>query len=80
MVQAIIHLGEREDRILTIVKGKYGLKNKSDAVNLVIEKFEETYLEPEVRPEYLEKLQKLVKQPGKRFSSIEELKKQIERE
>ena len=33
MAQAIINIGEREDRILTIIKGKYGIKNKSDAVN-----------------------------------------------
>ena len=37
MVQAIIHLGEQEDRVLNIIKGKYGLKNKSEAINLVIE-------------------------------------------
>ena len=28
MVQAIIDLGEHEDRVLTIVKGKYRFKNK----------------------------------------------------
>ena len=36
MVQAIVNLGENEDRVLSIVKGKFGLKNKSEAVNLVI--------------------------------------------
>ena len=40
MVQAIVNVGNREDRVLTIVKGKYGLKNKSDAVNFVINNFE----------------------------------------
>ena len=30
MVQAIIRIGDHEDRVLTIVKGKYGLKNKSE--------------------------------------------------
>ena len=44
MVQAIINLGEHEDRILNILKGKFGLKNKSDAVNLVIEKYGEEFL------------------------------------
>jgi len=29
MVQAIITIGEREDRVINVVKGKYGLKNKS---------------------------------------------------
>ena len=77
MVQAIITLGENEDRVLTIVKGKYGLKNKSEAVNLVIDKFEEEFLEPQLRPEYGEKLKKIKKQKGIRFKSMEKLKEKI---
>lgn len=69
MVQAIINLKERQDRVLNIVKGKYGLKNKSEAVNLVIDKFEEEFLEPELRPEYVKKLQKIRK--GKYISRAE---------
>ena len=79
MLQAIINLNEREDRVLNIVKGKYGLKNKSEAVNLVIGKFEEEFLEPELRPEYKEKLLKIDKGKFKKFSGIEELRKDIER-
>ena len=44
MVQSIVNLGEYEDRVLTIVKGKFGLKNKSDAVNFVINQFEKELL------------------------------------
>ncbi len=78
MAQAIVKLGEYEDRVLTIIKGKYGLKNKSDAINFIIDKFEEQFLEPELRPEYIEKLKKLEKQKGIRFKNIEELRRHIE--
>lgn len=78
MVQAVINLGEYEDRILTIVKGKFGFSNKSEAVNFVIDKFEEEFLEPELKPEYVQKLRKIKKEKGTRFKSIEELKKHIE--
>jgi aspartate aminotransferase-like enzyme len=78
MVQAIINLSENEDRVLNIVKGKFGLKNKSEAVNLVIDKFEEEFLEPELRPEYAEKLQKLEKEKGIPFKNVAELRKIIE--
>ena len=78
MVQAIISLGEYEDRVLTIVKGKFGLKNKSQAVNFVIDKFDEEFLEPKLRPEYKKELLKIDKGKSKKFSSIEELKKEIE--
>ncbi len=77
MVQAIINLEEHEARILNIVKGKFGLKNKSEAIKLVIDKFEEC-LEPEIRPEYLEKLEKIRKQEGTKFKNIAELRKHIE--
>jgi len=75
MVQAMIQLNEHEDRVLTIVKGKYGLKTKSEAINLVIEKFEQEFLEPELRPEYTEKLNKIHRGKYTSFKSIEELKK-----
>lgn len=79
MVQAIIRIGDHEDRVLTIVKGKYGLKNKSEAINFVIEKFEEELLEPELKPEYVNKIKSLGKSGNfSEFNSIEEFKKEIE--
>ena len=75
MAQAIVSLGEHEDRILNIVKGKYGFKNKSDAMNFVIDKFEQELLEPELRPEYIEKLAKIRKGKYIKFNSIDKLRK-----
>ena len=69
MVQSIIDLGENEDRILNIVKAKFGLKDKSQAINLVVQEYEEHFLEPELRPEYKDKLAKILK--GKHFSRAE---------
>ena len=79
MVQAIINLGEREDQVVQILKGKFGLKNKSEAMNRVIEEFEENLLEPELRPEYKEELLRIDKGKFTPFSSVEELRKEIER-
>ena len=62
MVQAVITINERENRILNIVKGKYGLKNKSEAINLIINEFEKELLEPELRPEFVEKMRKREKE------------------
>ncbi|MBN2142784.1 DUF2683 family protein [Candidatus Woesearchaeota archaeon] len=78
MVQAIIRLGEREDRLITIVRGKYGLKNKSDAVNFIISQYGDTLLEASLRPEYKEELKKIEKGKFKAFTSIDELRKEIE--
>ena len=78
MVQAVINLNEREDRVLNIVKGKFGLKNKSEAINLIINEYEQEFLEPELKPEFVEKLKRLEKQKGIPFKNIAELRKIIE--
>ena len=70
MVQAIITLGEHEDRVINVVKGKYGLKNKSDAINLIIEKYEEVLLEPELRPEFVKRMKKISKQKSMRVKDF----------
>lgn len=80
MVQSIIDVGEKEDRILNIVKAKYGLKNKSEAVALIAKIYEESFLEPELRPEFLVKLKKIKSQKGISFESIEDLRRHIEKE
>jgi hypothetical protein len=75
MVQNIIDVNEKIDRILNIVKAKYGLSNKSEAVSLVVQIYEESFLEPELRPEYLKKLGKIRKGRYIKFNSVDELRK-----
>ncbi len=75
MVQNIIQIGEREDRILNIVKAKFGLKNKSEAVAFIAQKYEDSFLEPELKPEYLKKLEKIRKGKYIKHNSIDELRK-----
>ncbi len=58
MVQAVIVLDEHHNRVINVVKGKYGLKNKSDAISHIIDEYEKELLEPELRPEYVEKIEK----------------------
>ncbi len=78
MVQGIINLGENEDRILNIVKAKYGLKNKSQAISLIANIYAESFLEPELKPEYIKRLMKIDKEKGVSFKNIGELKEIIE--
>lgn len=56
MVKAIINLNDRANRVLNIVKAKHGLKNKSEAINRVINEYSKSLLEPELRPEFIEKI------------------------
>ncbi len=73
MVQAVINVDEHTNRVLNIVKAKFGLKDKSQAINMVVLEYEQTALEPELRPEYKTKLAKII--GGKHFSRKEFEKK-----
>jgi len=63
MVQAIVNIDENANRVLNIIKAKYGLKDKSQAINRMAEQYECDILEPELRPEYIEKMAKRQKEP-----------------
>lgn len=61
MVQALIELDENENRVLNIVKARLGLNDKSEAVKAVIEYYIENEGEPELRPEFIERIKKAEK-------------------
>jgi len=46
MVKAIVTIDERTNRIINMVKAKYGLKDKSQAINLIAQQYEECVMEP----------------------------------
>ena len=69
MVQAIIDIEEHTNQLLNIIKAKFGLKDKSQAIDMMAEQYEEEVLEPELRPEYKVKLAKIMK--GKHLSRAE---------
>jgi len=56
MVKAVVDLDERANRLVNIVKAKYGLKDKSQAINKMVLEYEEILLEPALRPEFVERM------------------------
>lgn len=62
MVQAVINIDENTNRVLNIVKAKFGLKDKSQAINIVVNEYEDNFLEPNLRPDYKNKLAKIMKE------------------
>ena len=80
MVQAMIDIPEEANQILNIIKARYNLKTKSEAIAKIVTEWGKDILEPELRPEYIEKLKKIDKEGySKTFSSIEQLRKEIEK-
>lgn len=56
MVKAIVNIDENANRVLNIVKAKEDLKDKSGAINLIVNIYGKEMLEPELRPEFIKEL------------------------
>ncbi len=61
MVQALVTLDENTNRVLSTVKAKYSLKDKGEAIAFVVNHYIEEVNEPELRPEYIKKLERIRK-------------------
>ena len=77
MVQAIIDIQDHTNRVLNIVKAKYGLKDKSAAIDVMAEQYEESILEPELRPEYIKKARKIMKEKPIHVGTPNDLRKMM---
>ncbi len=62
MVQALIELDENTNRVLNVVKAKYNLKDKGEAIKFVVSEYIDSEEEPELRPEFIKKIEKIKKQ------------------
>ena len=70
MVQALIKLNNNINRVLNIVKAKYELKDKSEAIEFIVNKYIEFEGEPELRPEFIEKIKKIRKEKSIRVDDF----------
>jgi hypothetical protein len=91
MVQANIKISDSSNQVVNIVKAKYNLKDKSAAIDLIIDQYSRMILEPEYRPIHeidfsdskydafvKEVLEDMKGESVGHFKSAEELKKYIE--
>ena len=78
MVKAMVDLSERESRIVNVVKAKFGLKDKSQALSLILRRYEECELEPQLRPEFIKEIQE-AKEHGK-FVKVKDFSEEFKTE
>ncbi len=73
MVQNIIKLSERENRIVNVVKAKSGMKNKNQSLGFIIQTYAKEHL-----PEMMQPLERPRRSSSiKEVRSVEELRKEI---
>jgi hypothetical protein len=75
MPKAVINLSERANRVVNIVKAKEGLKGKSEAIQRIVEAYEEHVLDPSLRPEFVEDIQRIRRGPFRKLKDLDELRK-----
>lgn len=61
MVTAIIEITDHANRVLNIVKAMHWLKDKSEAINVMAQVYQEDVLEPELGKAYVKKLSAILK-------------------
>jgi len=79
MVSARVELDEYTNKVLGILKIKYGLKDKSEALNKFAELYGEEIVEKDAKEEYVKKMLEIVDKDMKKYGykgmSLEELDK-----
>jgi mannitol/fructose-specific phosphotransferase system IIA component len=56
MVQAMVNISNNANQVLNIVKARFNLKDKSQAIEKVVIEFGKDFLEPELRPEFIQRM------------------------
>ena len=72
MVQALVKIDENTNRVLDVVKAKYGLNDKGKAIELVVKRYIEEEEDPELRPEFIEKMKDIQKQKSIKVNNFAE--------
>ncbi|MHB8584239.1 MAG: DUF2683 family protein [Thermoplasmatota archaeon] len=75
MPKAVITLSERANRVVNVVKAKEGLRGKSEAIERIVEAYEEQILDPSFRPEFVEEVQRIRKGSFRKVRNLSNLLK-----
>ena len=73
MPQAVVKISDHANRVLNIIKAKYDLKDKSEAIERMAVEYEQEILEPELRPEFVESVKKAQKGKFKKVKSVSDV-------
>jgi hypothetical protein len=70
MVNVLVQIDDATNRVLNIVKARYGFKNKGEAIGFVVNEYVEYENEPELKPEFIEKITEISKQKSIRVDDF----------
>jgi hypothetical protein len=73
MPKAVVELSEHANRIVNVVKARDGLRGKSEAIERIVSAYEEQILDPALRPEFVEGVQRVRRGKFRPVKSLGEL-------
>ena len=77
-----VKVKEYTNKVIGVVKEKYGLRDKGEALDKFAELFGDEFVEREVKEEYVQKLMKIenehFKKYGFRHTALKDLRKELE--
>jgi hypothetical protein len=76
-VKAMIKISEQANQVLNIVKARHSLKDKSEAIEYVTLSYGEDMLEPKLRPEFIEKMERIQKEKSVYIGDMEAFRKRF---
>jgi len=74
-MKALLDIPQEVNQTLNIIKAQHNLKNKVEAITVVVKAYQREHMEPELRPEFVEKIQKTEHLKGIPFRSVADLRK-----
>jgi hypothetical protein len=73
MPKAVVELSDHANRVVNVVKARDGLKGKSEAIEKIVEEYEEKILDPAFRPEFVEEVQRIRRGRFRKIRSLDDL-------
>jgi hypothetical protein len=73
MPRAVVELSEHANRVVNVVKARDGLRGKSEALEAIVAAYEESVLDPSLRPRFISDLERVRQGKFRRVTSTREL-------
>ena len=75
MVKALINISNKTNRMLMIVKAEHGLKDKSQAIDVMAKEYEEMVFEPKIKESYIRKLKRIQREGVIKVGAIKDFER-----
>jgi len=68
-----VNISDGANRILNIIKARYDLKDKSQAIEVMAREYEDSLMEPEFKPEFVKEILRIDKGKFIKIKKLDDL-------